>query len=341
MPRRRTELGCLAVGGKKTSEKYPHYERKLETLLDASVIGDPKKMLRHVSKSVRNLSQALGVQGIKASPETVRRTLKRLGYKMQGNRKVKSSGADHPDRDAQFQHIKRLTKRALKSKNPVLSIDTKKKEVLGAYKNGGKEWYRKGESPAVADHDFIPPDAPRAYPYGIYDLKANSGFVNVGTDHDTSGFAVASLRAWWKAEGSAAYPQAEYMLLLADGGGSNGSLRRHWKYELYMLSNEIGIPIRVCHYPPGTSKWNKIEHSLFSFISMNWRGVPLTDYQTMIDLIRNTRTRAGLSVRCQLDTNKYDLGVRITDEQMSEIKLRGDKFHKDWNYTLQPSVRNM
>jgi hypothetical protein len=331
----------LAAVEKKISEKYPHYEGELESLLDASVIGDPEKPLRHVSKSARKLSDALKVKGIEVSPETVRRTLKRLGYKMQGNRKVKSSGAGHPDRDAQFQHIKRLTKRALKSKNPVLSIDTKKKEVLGTYKNGGKEWHRKGESPAVADHDFIPPGAPRAYPYGIYDLKANTGFVNVGTDHDTSGFAVASIRAWWEAEGSAAYPHAEYMLLLADGGGSNGSRRRQWKYELHRLSNEIGIPIRVCHYPPGTSKWNKIEHCLFPFISMNWRGVPLTDYQTVVDLIRNTRTRTGLSVRCQLDTNKYDLGVHITDEQMLEIKLHGDKFHKDWNYTLQPSVCNM
>jgi hypothetical protein len=193
----------------------------------------------------------------------------------------------------------------------------------------------------VADHDFIPPGAPRAYPYGIYDLKANSGFVNVGTDHDTSRFAVASIRAWWETEGAAAYPQAEYMLILADGGGSNGSRRRQWKYELHRLSNEIGIPIRVCHYPPGASEWNKIERCLFPFISMNWRGAPLTDYQTMVDLIRNTRTRTGLSVRCQLDTNKYDLGVQITDEQMLEIKLRGYKFHKDWNYTLQPSVCNM
>jgi hypothetical protein len=331
----------LAAAEKKISEKYPQYERELESLLDSSVIGDPEKTLRHVSKSTDNLSGALKTLGIQASPETVRRTLKRLGYKMQGNRKVKSSGAGHPDRDAQFQHIKRLTKKAIKSENPVISVDTKKKEVLGAYKNGGKEWHRKGESPIVADHDFIPPDAPRAYPYGIYDLKTNGGFVNVGTDHDTSGFAVASIRAWWKAEGAVAYPQAEYLLLLADGGGSNGSRRRQWKYELHGLSNEIGLPIRVCHYPPGTSKWNKIEHCLFPFISMNWRGVPLTDYQTVVDLIRNTRTRTGLSVQCQLDTNKYDLGVRITDEQMSEIKLRGYKFHKEWNYTLQPSVSNM
>jgi hypothetical protein len=322
---------------KKISETYPYYEWELESLLDSSVIGDPEKTLRHVSKSADNLSAALKARGIEASPETVRRTLKRLGYRMQGNRKVNSN----PDRDAQFQHIKRVTKKAIKRKNPVISVDAKKKEVLGAYKNGGKEWHKKGASPAVADHDFIPPDAPRAYPYGIYDLNANTAFVNVGTDHDTSRFAVASIRAWWKAEGSAAYPQAEYLLILADGGGSNGSRRRQWKYELHGLSNEIGIPIRVCHYPPGTSKWNKIEHCLFPFISMNWRGVPLIDYQTVVDLIRNTRTRTGLSVQCQLDINKYDLGVRITDEQMSEIKLREDKFHKDWNYTLQPSVRNM
>jgi hypothetical protein len=195
MPRRQTGFGCLAAGGKKISEKYPHYERELESLLDASVIGDPERTLRQVSKSVHKLSDALKARGIQASPETVRRTLKRLGYKMQGNRKVKSSRAGHPDRDAQFQHIKRLTKKIIKSKNPVLSIDTKKKEVLGACKNGGKEWHRKGESPAVADHDFIPPGAPRACPYGIYDLKANTGFVNVGTGHDTSRFAVASPRA--------------------------------------------------------------------------------------------------------------------------------------------------
>jgi hypothetical protein len=277
MPRRLIGHGCLAAVEKKTSEQYPHYERELESFLDSSVIGDPEKPLCHVSKSAGKLSDALKTKGIQASPETVRTTLKRLGYKMQGNRKVNSGGANHPDRDAQFQHIERLTKKAIQSKNPVISVDAKKKEVLGAYKNGGKEWHKKGESPAVADHDFIPPDAPRAYPYGIYDLKANRGFVNVGTDHDTSGFAVASIRAWWKAEGAAAYPQAEYLLLLADGGGSNGSRRRQWKYELHGLSNEIGIPIRVCHYPPGTSKWNTIEHCLFPFISMNWRGVPLTD----------------------------------------------------------------
>jgi hypothetical protein len=331
----------LAADGKKISETYPQYEQKLESLLDSSVIGDPEKPLCHVCKSARNISEALKDTGIQASPETVRITLKRLGYRMQGNRKINSSGADHPDRDAQFQHIKRLTKRAIKGKNPVISVDTKKKEVLGAYKNGGKEWYRKGESPAVADHDFVPPEAPRAYPYGIYDLKANTGFVNVGISHDTSGFAVASIRAWWKAEGRAAYPQAKYLQILADGGGSNGSRRRQWKYELYGLSKEIGIPIKVCHYPPGTSKWNKIEHCLFPFISMNWRGVPLTDYQTIVELIRNTRTRAGLRVKCLLDTNKYDLGVRISDEQMHDIKLLGNKFHKDWNYTLKPSVNNM
>ncbi|MHB9293664.1 putative ISAzo13 family transposase ISAzo13 [Hollandina sp. SP2] len=341
MPLRRTGRGCLAAAEKKVSEKYPRYERELENLLDSSVIGDPEKMLRHVSKSAAHLSDALKGKGIQASPETVRRMLKGLGYRMQGNRKVKSSGAGHPDRDAQFQHIKRLKDKAVKSKNPVISVDTKKKEVLGAYKNGGKEWHKKGESPIVADHDFIPPDTPRAYPYGIYDLKTNRGFVNGGTSHDTSCFAVASIRAWWKAEGAAAYPQAEYLLLLADGGGSNGSRRRQWKYELHGLSNEIGLPIRVCRYPPGISKWNKIEHGLFPFISMNWRGVPLTDYQTIVDLIRNTRTRTGLRVQCQLDTNKYDLGVRITDEQMSEIKLRGYKFHKEWNYTLRPSVPNM
>ena len=340
MPLRLTGQGCLAAVEKKISEKYPQYEQELENLLDSSVIGDPESPLRHVSKSARNVSDALKDRGIRACPETVRRTLRRLGYRMQGNRKVKSSGAEHPDRDAQFQHIKRLTKRAITGKNPVISVDTKKKEVLG-YKNGGKEWHKKGESPAVADHDFVPPDAPRAYPYGIYDMKANTGFVNVGTDHDTSRFAVASIRAWWEAEGNAAYPQAKYLLILADGGGSNGSRRRQWKYELYGLSKEIGIPIRVCHYPPGTSKWNKIEHCLFPFISMNCRGVPLTDYQTIVDLISNTKTRTGLSVKCQLDTNKYDLGVRISDEQMLEIKLRGNKFHKDWNYTLKSPVNNM
>jgi hypothetical protein len=229
----------------------------------------------------------------------------------------------------------RATKRAIKSKTRLF----RKKEVPGTCKNGRKEGHRKGESPAVADHDFIPADAPRACPYGIYDLKTNTGFVNVGTNHDISRFAVASIRAWREAEGAEAYPRAKYIQLPADGGGSNGSRRRQWKYELHKLSNETGIPIRVCHYPPGTGKWNKIEHCLFPFISMNRRGFPLTGYQTLVDLIRNTKTRTGLSVQCRLDMNRYDLGVRITDEQMSEIKLRRDRFHKDWNYTLQPSVR--
>jgi hypothetical protein len=191
----------------------------------------------------------------------------------------------------------------------------------------------------VADHDFVPPDAPRTYPYGIYDLKATTGFVNIGTGHDTSGFAVASIRAWREAEGKPAYPHTEYLQILADGGGSNSSRGRQWKYELYGLSKEPGIPIRVCHYPPGTSKWNKIEHCLFPFISMNWRGVPLTDYQTIVDLIRNTKTRAGLSVKCLLDTNKYESGVRISDEQTREIELRGNKFHREWNYTLESTVK--
>ena len=341
MPRRLTGQGWQVADGKKISEKYPQYEQELENLLDSSMIGDPEKPLRHVSKSVRNVSEALKDRGIEVCPETVRTTLKRLGYRMQGNRKVKSSGANHPDRDAQFLHIEKQTKKAIKDRNPVISVDTKKKEVLGVYKNGEKEWYKKGESPAVADHDFVSPDTPRAYLYGIYDLKANTGFVNVGTDHNTSSFAVASIRVWWEAEGKTAYAQANYLQILADGGGSNGSRRRQWKYELYGLSKEIGIPIKVCHYPSGTSKWNKIEHCLFPFISMNWRGVPLTDYQTIVDLINNTKTRAGLSVKCLLDMNKYEVGVRISDKQMREIKLRGGRFHKDWNYTLKPPANNM
>jgi hypothetical protein len=336
MLRRQTEKGCSGADGKKISQKYPEFESELEKLVEAHTRGDPERKLRWVSKSTRKLSRALKDKGIEVSARSVLTALRKLGYRLQGNRKIKNGEKPHPDRNAQFEYIARETKRALKAGNPVISVDTKKKEALGTYKNSGKQWFRKGNSPAVQDHDFISPETPKAYPYGIYDIKQNRGFVNVGTDHDTSKFAVASIRAWWNHVGFSAYQDAKYVLILADGGGSNGSHRRQWKFELDKLAREIGLPIHVCHYPPGTSKWNKVEHRLFSHISMNWRGIPLTDYKTLTYLIRNTTTQSGLKVQCRLDRHKYKSGIKISNEQMASLNIRGASFHNDWNYQILP-----
>jgi Rhodopirellula transposase DDE domain len=286
----------------------------LESLVEPLARGDPESPLRWTCKSTRTLAQELTEHRHPISHEKVAQLLRGLDYRLQGTRKTEE-GADHPHRDAQFRHINRTVRRALRDGWPVISVDTKKKELIGNFANGGRQW-RHTKTPArVHTHDFPTPSVPRAYPYGIYDLHRNTGFVNVGTDHDTATFAVASIRGWWRHEGRRLYPETPTLLITADGGGSNGYRLRLWKWELQELADHTGLSIQVCHFPPGTSKWNKVEHRLFSFVSSNWRGEPLRDYETVVGLIACTTTAQGLQVTCRLDRRKYAVGRRITAEQ--------------------------
>jgi hypothetical protein len=274
------------------------------------------------------------------SHEKVAQLLRQMDYSLQGNRKTEE-GADHPDRDAQFCHINDLVRRFLAAGHPVISVDTKKKELVGNYENKGRQWRKKRSPQVVKGHDFPHPSVPRAYPYGIYDLGRNTGFVNVGTDHDTGAFAVASIRGWWRHEGQPLYPRAKKLLITADGGGSNGYRLRLWKLELQKFADETDMPVTVCHFPPGTSKWNKVEHRLFSFISSNWRGEPLRDYETVVRLIAATTTAKGLKVTCRLDRRKYRVGRKVTDDEFDSLNLHSDKFHGEWNYTIRPRRSNL
>jgi hypothetical protein len=323
------------AGRKRITERDPRLAGDLELLIDPDTRGDPETPLRWTCKSTRTLAAQLTQQNHAISHMKVAQLLHAQGYSLQGNRKTEE-GADHPDRDAQFRHINREVKRFLRRGAPVISVDTKKKELVGNYANGGQQWLPEKSPIKVQGHDFPDPAVPRAYPYGIYDIDRNRGFVNVGTDHDTAAFAVASIRGWWRHEGRRLYPAATEVLITADGGGSNGSRLRLWKLELQMLADETGFSISVCHFPPGTSKWNKIEHRLFSFISSNWRGEPLRDYETIVKLISRTATAKGLKVTCRLDRRKYPTGRKVTDEEMKSIHLKRHKFHGDWNYTIQP-----
>ena len=323
------------AGRKKITERDPRLAGALELLIDPDTRGDPETPLRWTCKSTRTLAVQLTQQSHAISHMKVAQLLHAQGYSLQGNRKSEE-GADHPDRDAQFRHINGEVKRFLRRGAPVISVDTKKKELVGNYANGGQQWLPEKTPIKVQGHDFPDPAVPRAYPYGIYDIDRNRGFVNVGTDHDTAAFAVASIRGWWRHEGRRLYPAATAVLITADGGGSNGSRLRLWKLELQMLADETGFSISVCHFPPGTSKWNKIEHRLFSFISSNWRGEPLRDYETIVKLISRTATAKGLKVTCRLDRRKYPTGRKVTDEEMKTIHLKRHKFHGDWNYTIQP-----
>ena len=261
--------------------------------------------------------------------------LRDLDYSLQGNRKTEE-GADHPDRDAQFRYINAAVRKCLAQGIPVISVDTKKKELIGNYQNAGRRWLPAKEPIQVQGHDFPGPEIPRAYPYGIYDISRNAGFVNVGTDHDTAAFAVASIRGWWRSEGRGLYPRAKRILITADAGGSNGSRLRLWKLELQKFADQTGLCISVCHFPPGTSKWNKIEHRLFSFISSNWRGEPLRDYETIVNLIAKTTTAKGLNVTCRLDRRKYPTGRKVSNEEMKFVNVKHNKFHGDWNYVIRP-----
>jgi hypothetical protein len=323
------------AGRKKITERDPGVSDALERLIDPDTRGDPETPLRWTCKSTRTLAAQLIRQKHSISHMKVAQMLHEQGYSLQGNRKTEE-GSDHPDRNAQFEHINREVKRTLAKGSPVISVDTKKKELVGNYANGGKQWLPEKTPVKVQGHDFPGPEVPRAYPYGIYDIDRNRGFVNVGTDHDTPAFAVASIRGWWRHEGRRLYPTARDVLITADGGGSNGSRLRLWKLELQMLADETGFSISVCHFPPGTSKWNKIEHRLFSFISSNWRGEPLRDYETIVKLISRTTTAKGLKVTCRLDRRKYPTGRKVTKKEMQSVNIKRDKFHGEWNYTINP-----
>jgi len=307
----------------------------LEALVEPLTRGDPESPLRWTCKSTRTLAKELGGGNRPISHEKVAQLLRGMGYSLQGNRKAEE-GADHPDRDAQFRHINERVRRALRAGQPVISVDTKKKELIGNYENKGRQWRQKESPVRVNGHDFPAPSVPRAYPYGIYDLGRNKGFVNVGTDHDTGAFAVASIKGWWRHEGRRLYSGASRLLITADGGGSNGYRLRLWKLELQKLADAAGLSILVCHFPPGTSKWNKVEHRLFSFITSNWRGEPLRDYETIVRLIAGTTTAKGLSVTCRLDRRKYPVGRRVSDEEMAAVNLTPQPFHGEWNYTIHP-----
>jgi transposase len=323
-------------GGRKTkTEQDPSLLSDLEGLVDPVTRGDPESPLRWTTKSLRRLAQELVAMGHGVSYRTVGRLLKGLGYSLQGNRKT-LEGANHPDRNAQFEHINARTELQLKTGNPVISVDTKKKELVGPFKNRGRELRPKGNPEKVRVHDFVDNDLGKANPYGVYDLGANTGWVNVGVTADTAEFAVESIRRWWTSAGRELYPKAAELLITADCGGSNGYRTRLWKLELQKLADELGLPISVSHLPPGTSKWNKIEHRLFSFISTNWRGKPLVSLDVIIKMIAATTTRQGLTVRCVLDDNVYEKGRRVTDAEMASLNIYCHDFHGEWNYTIRP-----
>ena len=326
------------AGRKSITESDPRLVQALEALIDEQTRGDPESPLRWTCKSTRAIAEELLEQRHPVSHMTVAHILHRLNYSLQGNRKTEE-GADHPDRDGQFRHINLAVKQCLARRLPVISVDTKKKELIGNYDNAGRQWLTAKQPRRVQGHDFPSPTVPRAYPYGIYDIGCNAGFVNVGTDHDTGAFAVASIRGWWRSEGRRIYPQAKSILITADGGGSSGWRLRLWKLELQKFADQSALDVAVCHFPPGTSKWNKIEHRLFSFISSNWRGEPLRDYETIVNLIAATTTAKGLKVTCRLDRRKYPVGREVTDEQMQSVNLQRDKFHGEWNYLIKSNAR--
>lgn len=323
-------------GRKRKSVVDPTLMQALERLVEPDSRGDPQSPLRWTCKSTRLLAEEMGRQGYAVSHQTVAHLLHELGYSLQGNRKSKE-GSTHPDRNGQFEHINRKVTGWIRRGQPAVSVDTKKKELVGDFKNNGQQWHPKGDPQKVRVHDFPDKQLGKAIPYGVYDLAQNAGWVSVGIDHDTAAFAVNTIRRWWKSTGQAAYPKAKSLLIMADSGGSNGVRVRLWKWELHKLACETGLTIHVCHLPPGTSKWNKIEHRLFSFISQNWRGQPLLTHATIVNLIANTRTSTGLKVRCMLDRKRYPTKVTVSDEQMAKIRLTPDAFHGEWNYTIRPT----
>jgi Rhodopirellula transposase DDE domain len=324
-------------GPKRLADTDPGLLEALEGLVDPDTRGDPGSPLRWTTKSTRQLAEALTAQGHPVSDDTVGRLLKQQGYSLQRTRKT-LEGAQHPDRDGQLPCLNEQAREHLAAGQPVVSVDTKQKELVGNFANGGTEWQPAGEPVEVDVHDFPDPKVGKAIPYGVYDLGANTGWVSVGTDHDTAAFAVATLRRWWQSMGRTLYPTATRLLVTADAGGSNGYRMRAWKTELARFAAETGLVVTVCHFPPGTSKWNRIEHRLFSVISMNWRGRPLESHQVIVELIGATRTRSGLRVRAALDRARYPLGVKVSDKQLAAVPIRRHQWHGEWNYSILPQA---
>lgn len=334
-PRRQRQPGG---GRKRLTEQDPTLLQDLDALVDPTTRGDPQSGLRWTCKSLRNLAEALKQRGHQVSARKVGELLHEHGYSLQANRKTEE-GQSHPDRDAQFEHIHQLALQFQERRQPVVSVDTKKKELIGAFKQAGQEWQPQGQPERVSTYDFPSQAEGKAIPYGVYDLGQNTGWVSVGTDHDTAEFAVATLGQWWQQMGQATYPDATELLITADGGGSNSSRGRLWKVALQRFADATGLRITVSHFPPGTSKWNKIEHRLFSHITQNWRGRPLVSHEVVVNLIQNTTTSTGLRVQAALDTGCYPTKQPVTDEQFQEITLTRDAFHGDWNYTVTPRPR--
>lgn len=337
-PERTRKVGA---GRKRTATTDTSLLTHLDALVEPTAPGDPESPLRWTSKSVRTLAVALEALGHTVSYTVVAELLHELGYSLQGNAKTQEGG-QHPDRDAQFRYIAHEVRRRQKRHQPTISVDAKKKELVGDFKNGGRVWRPTGTPDRVRVHDFlIPPTAQtggKAIPYGVYDLHRNEGWISVGIDHDTASFAVHAIRRWWLRMGRPAYPHVQSLLITADAGGSNGSRLRLWKWELQRFANRTGLPITVCHFPPGTSKWNRIEHRLFSYIAMNWRGTPLVDFATIVSLIGSTHSTSGLRVRSELDRGCYPGGVAVTDAQLATVRLERHRFHGDWNYTIHPET---
>jgi transposase len=322
-------------GRKRVQDLDPAIIETIQSLIDSTTRGDPQSSLLWTSKSLRVIAQELNNQGFQVSYPTVGTILEELGYSLQGNKKV-LEGASHTDRNTQFKFLNRRVAAFMYLKQPVISIDCKKHELVGNFKNNGKEYCKKGDLRKVKDHDFMDKNLGKAIPFGIYDLSKNNGFVNIGINHDTSVFVVQSIRAWWNKMGLLEYPKASRLLITADCGGSNGYRRRIWKYELSNLAKETGLKISVCHFPVGTSKWNKIEHRLFSQITMNWSGRPLTSLEVIVNLIAATKTKEGLTVDRNLDTEQYPIGLKVEDKELASVKIKQEKFHGEWNYTLYP-----
>jgi len=324
-------------GRKKTTDKDPTLIPALKALVESTTRGDPESPLLWTARSQRNIVDALSKQGHQTNKNMVARLLKQLGYSLQANRK-RLEGAQHPDRNAQFEHINEMIRRQLGANEPAISVDTKKKELVGNFKNAGRELRANADPDDVKVHDFVDPEQGRAAPYGVYDLQENEAWVSVGLSHDTGEFAVQTIRTWWKEMGAPKYPDAISLLITADGGGSNGYRLRLWKLELQGLADELGFPITVCHLPPGTSKWNKIEHRLFSFITKNWRGKPLVTHQVIVNLIAATTTTTGLTVRSRIDDRTYTKGRTVSDKQLALVNLDPHAFHGEWNYTIHPTT---
>lgn len=326
------------AGRKRIQEYDLRLEEDLDSLVEPTSRGDPESPLRWTCLSTRNLAKTLRDMGHQVSHTTVAKILEKLGYSLQGAKKT-IEGESHEDRNAQFELINDYVKLFQEYEQPIISVDCKKKEILGNFKNNGQEWQPKGSPIKVNDHDFIDKELGKAIPYGVYDINNNSGWVNVGIDHETSEFAVESIRRWWKSMGQEAHPNANFLLITADSGGSNGYRRKAWKVGIQDFSDETGLIVSVCHFPPGTSKWNKIEHRLFSAITQNWRGRPLISLETVVKLIGSTKTETGLRVKCDIDTKLYPTGLKISDNQMEQLRIHPNDFHGEWNYTITPRKR--